>query len=47
MCLIVVHELCVFGSDLYVVVMIILDAFRVDYYHVVYASISFMVVYNS
>ena len=39
MCLIVVHELCVFGSDLYVVVMSFLVAFHVDYYHVVDASI--------
>jgi hypothetical protein len=30
MFLIVVHELCVFGSDLYVVVMSFLDAFHVD-----------------
>jgi hypothetical protein len=28
---IVVHELCVFGCDLYVVVMRCLDAFHVDY----------------
>jgi hypothetical protein len=39
MCLIVVHELCVFGSDLYVVVMSCLFAFHVDYWHVIDASI--------
>jgi hypothetical protein len=31
MCLIVGHALCVFGSDLYVVVMSFLAAFQVDY----------------
>jgi hypothetical protein len=31
MCLIAVHELCVFGSDLYAVVMSFLAAFHVDY----------------
>ena len=39
MCLIVVHALCVFGSDLYVVVMSCLVGFHVDYWHVVDASI--------
>jgi hypothetical protein len=38
MYLIVVHELYVFESDLYVVVMSCLVAFHVDYYHVVDAS---------
>jgi hypothetical protein len=35
MCVIVVHELCVFGSDLYVVVMSCLDEFFYYYYRVV------------
>ena len=39
MCLIVVHELSVFGSDLYVVVMSCLAAFHVDYWHVLDESI--------
>jgi hypothetical protein len=39
MCLIVVHELCVFGSDLYVDVKSCLVSFYVGYYHVLYASI--------
>jgi hypothetical protein len=39
MYLIVVHELCVFGSHFYVVIMSCLAAVHVDYYHVVDASI--------
>jgi hypothetical protein len=39
MCLIVMHALCVFESDLYVVVMSCLATFHVDYRHVVDASI--------
>jgi hypothetical protein len=39
MCLIVVHALCVFGSDLCSVVMSCLVAFHVDYWHALYASI--------
>jgi hypothetical protein len=38
MYLIVVHELCVFRSDLYVVVMSCLAAIHVDYYHAIDAS---------
>jgi hypothetical protein len=39
MCLLTVYELCVFGSDLYVVVMSCVAAFHVDYYHAIDASI--------
>jgi len=39
LCLIIVHKLCVFGSDLYVVEMSCLVAFHVDYQHFVDASI--------
>ena len=44
MCLIVVHELDVFGSDLYATIMSCLAAFDVDYCHVVYASIFWLYI---
>jgi hypothetical protein len=37
--LVATHELFVFGSDLYVVLMSCFVAFYVDHYHAIYASI--------
>jgi hypothetical protein len=41
-CVIVVHELYVNENELYVVVMSGLDVFHVDYYHALYAYVSWL-----